>query len=202
MNLSSDSSLFELIKAGNHLAYTAIIDRYWEELYRHIWSKIKNQDDAKDIVQDIFLGLWKNRKSITIETGDSLAPYLFRSAKYAVINHFSRPRITIADEQALSKALQAPSTVKTDDTLLMGELQGLVEDEVNLLPARLQVPYRLSREHDLPVREIAKKLSLSEQTVKNNISTALGIIRFKLGKYNSDGSIIRVLAVACLLHHK
>jgi RNA polymerase sigma factor (sigma-70 family) len=202
MNPSSDSSLFELIKAGNHLAYTSIIDRYWEELYRHIWSKIKNPDDAKDMVQDIFLGLWKNRLTITIDRNDNLAPYLFRSAKYAVINHFSRPGITIADEQAFSAALKAPSEIRTDDLVLINELQNLVDNEVSQLPERLQVPYRLSREQDLPVKEIAQKLSLSEQTVKNNISAALSAIRFKLGKYNSERSIIQILAFAALLHHK
>ncbi|GGE52445.1 RNA polymerase sigma-70 factor (ECF subfamily) [Pedobacter psychrotolerans] len=202
MTLSSDSSLFTLIKAGNHLAYAKLIDLYWEELYRHIFKKIKNSDDAKDIVQDIFLSLWKNRLNIVVNESDSLAPYLFRSAKYAIINHFSRPGITIADEQALSAALQAPSAIKTDDLLLIGELQKLVENEISQLPERLQVPYRLSREQDLPVREIAEKLSLSEQTVKNNISAALSAIRFKLGKYNAEGTIVHILAMATLLHHK
>ncbi|TCD26528.1 sigma-70 family RNA polymerase sigma factor [Pedobacter psychrodurus] len=202
MNLSSDSNLFELIKASNHLAYTSIIDKYWEELFRHIYPKIKNSEDAKDIVQDIFLSLWKNRLNISLNEKDSLAPYLFRSAKYAVINYFSRPGITIADEQKLSAALNAPSETKTDDKLLINELQNLLEREVNQLPERLQLPYRLSREQDLSIREIAKKLSLSEQTVKNNISAALSAIRFKLGKYNSEGTIIYILAFAALLHHK
>jgi len=202
MNPSSDSNLFELIKASNHLAYTSIIDRYWEELYRHIYSKIKNSEDAKDMVQDIFLSLWKNRLNIILNKNDSLAPYLFRSAKYAVINHFSRPGVTVADEQALSTALEAPSEIKTDDLLLVHELQNILENEVSQLPERLQRPYRLSREQDLPIREIAKTLSLSEQTVKNNISAAMSAIRFKLGKYNSEGTIIHILALAALLHHK
>ncbi|KRT14229.1 RNA polymerase [Pedobacter ginsenosidimutans] len=202
MNPSSDSNLFELIKASNHLAYTSIIDRYWEELYRHIYSKIKNSEDAKDMVQDIFLSLWKNRLNIILNKNDSLAPYLFRSAKYAVINHFSRPGVTLADEQALSTALEAPSEIKTDDLLLVHELQNILENEVSQLPERLQRPYRLSREQDLPIREIAKTLSLSEQTVKNNISAAMSAIRFKLGKYNSEGTIIHILALAALLHHK
>lgn len=202
MNLSSDSSLFGLIKAGNHLAYAKLIDLYWEELYRHIFLKIKNSDDAKDMVQDIFLSFWKNRSYISLGENDSLAPYLFRSAKYAIINRFSRPGIVITDQEALASALQYPSESKTDDTVLINELQDLVENEVSQLPERLQLPYRLSREQDLTVREIAKRLSLSEQTVKNNISAALGIIRFKLGKYNSEGTIVRILAIAALLHHK
>ena len=118
-----------------------------------------------------------------------------------MINHFSRPGVTVADEQALSTALEAPSEIKTDDLLLVHELQNILENEVSQLPERLQRPYRLSREQDLPIREIAKTLSLSEQTVKNNISAAMSAIRFKLGKYNSEGTIIHILALAALLHH-
>ncbi|UKT63003.1 RNA polymerase sigma factor [Pedobacter mucosus] len=199
MNSSSDSKLLELICSGNHLAYATLIDRYWEQLYRHIWFKIKNSDDAKDLVQDIFLSLWKNRSKITLDVKDSLAPYLFRSAKYLVINHFSRPRITVINEQALITALETPSEIKTDDLMLTNELKELLDNEVNQLPERLQVPYRLSREQELPIREIAEKLSLSEQTVKNNISTALSVIRLKLLKYNLEGTMIQIIAFAIFL---
>lgn len=202
MNLSSDTSLIALIKVDNHVAYTALVDKYWADLYRHIWQKIKNSDEAEDIVQDIFLGLWKNRTKIITDERDSIAPYLFRAAKYAIINYFSRPGITITNENALYAAINAPSEIRTDDPLLLKELQQLVESEVNNLPERLQIPYRLSREQELTIREIALKLSMSEQTVKNNISSALGKIRFRLGKHNSDTTISFILALASLLHHK
>lgn len=202
MNLSSDTSLIALIKIDNHLAYTAILDKYWADLYRHIWQKIKNADEAKDIVQDIFLGLWKNRAKIVTDERDSIAPYLFRAAKYAIINYFSRPGITITNESALYAAINAPSGIRTDDSLLLKELEQLVESEVSNLPERLQVPYRLSREQELTIKEIALSLSMSEQTVKNNISSALHKIRFKLGQHNSDVTIGFILAVAVFLHHK
>ncbi|EHQ29524.1 RNA polymerase sigma factor [Mucilaginibacter paludis] len=202
MKQAPDHNLIELIKNDNHLAFTALVDRYWEELYRHIWMKIKNQDDAKDIVQDIFLGLWKNRATIVIAQNGQIAPYLFSAAKYAVINYFIRPGITVADEAVLSLAINSPSGIKTDDPFLLKELQQLVDTEVSSLPERLQVPYRLSREQELTIKEIAQKLSLSEQTVKNNISSALQKIRFRLGEYNSDHSAYLVVALAAMLHYK
>ncbi|MBB5638839.1 RNA polymerase sigma-70 factor (ECF subfamily) [Pedobacter cryoconitis] len=202
MNPSSDSSLIESVKTDNHIAYTALVDRYWEDLYRHIWQKIKNSDEAKDIVQDIFLGLWKNRAKIVTDERDSIAPYLFMAAKYAIINYFSRPGITITNENALYAALNSPSGTKTDDPLLLKELQQLVDSEISNLPERLQVPYRLSREQQLTIREIALKLSISEQTVKNNITSALNQIRFRLGKHDSDPTISFILALAAFLYHK
>lgn len=202
MNPSSDRSLIESVKTDSHIAYTALVDKYWADLYRHIWQKIKNADEAKDIVQDIFLGLWKNRAKIVTDKRDSIAPYLFSAAKYAIINYFSRPGITITNENAFYAALNSPSGERTDDSLLLKELQQLVDSEVNNLPERLQVPYRLSREQELTIREIAVNLSMSEQTVKNNITSALHKIRFKLGQHNSDITISFILAVASFLYHK
>lgn len=203
MKLPSDSSLVELVKKDDHVAYTALVDRYWEDLYRHIWSKIKNTDDAKDIVQDIFLGLWKNRVTLSADDRGSLAPYLFRAAKYNIINYFSRPSITIADETALNLAVNTVSATQADDQMLIKELQQLVDSEVDRLPDRLKLPYQLSRDQELSIKEIALKLSLSEQTVKNNITSALNAIRFKISKHNnSDTTVSFVLALACILHCK
>lgn len=202
MKQSSDSSLIELVKVDNHLAFTVLVDRYWEDLYRHIFTKIRDVDEAKDIVQDIFLGLWKNRDTIVTDSRESIAPYLFRAAKYAVINYFTRPGIIVADEMALSVALNFPSAIQSDDPYLLKELRELVDTEVNSLPQRLQVPYRLSREQELTIKEIAITLSVSEQTVKNNISIVLSKIRFRLGQYNSDTTVCLIVAMATFLHHK
>lgn len=202
MKSLSDSSLFDLIKMDNHMAYTMLIDRYWEDLYRHIFLKIKNDEDAKDIVQDIFLGLWKNRSSITTDEKESIAPYLFVAAKYAIISRFSSPNVSIIDERSLTESINLPAASKTDDKIMIEELREIVACEVSKLPDRLQVPYRLSREQELTIREIALKLSLSEQTVKNNITTALNIIRLKLGKYNAEPAVPYIIALTALLHHK
>jgi len=202
MKQASDRSLMELVQSDNHLAFTVLVDRYWEELYRHIWIKIKSSDEAKDIVQDIFLGLWKNRMTIATDERESMAPYLFRAAKYSVINYFTRPGILVSHDTGLYAALDFPSALKTDDQFLLKELQDIVDKEINELPERLQLPYRLSREQQLTIKEIAVKLCLSEQTVKNNISTALHKIKFRLVEYNSDATVGIVLAITAYLHHK
>lgn len=195
-----DGSLMDLVKGENHLAFTVLVDRYWQELYRHVWYKIRNSDDAKDIIQEIFLGLWKNRSTIVCSAEEKISPYLFRAAKYSVINYFSRPGILIADEKELSGLLEFPSHISSDDSYLLKELKELLDIEVSNLPERLQIPYRLSREQDLTIKEIAAKLCISEQTVKNNISTALHKIRYRLGQYNADTTIGLIVIIAAFLH--
>lgn len=193
MKHTSDSDLLVLVKKDNHMAFTELVNRYWENLYKHVYLKIKNRDETQDIIQDIFLGLWKNRMSIVCDEKQSLSSYLFKAAKYASINYFSRPGITLTGAGILDQMLSFPSSECADERVLYKELHSLVDAELSVLPDRLQLPYRLSREQHMTIKEIAMNLSLSEQTVKNNITTALHRIRFRLGKYNSDATIFFII---------
>lgn len=189
----TDTNLISLLKADDNGAFAELVNRYWERLYIHIYQKIRDKDEAKDMVQDIFLSLWKNRSTITTMENGGIAPYLFKSAKYAVISHFSRPGILVRQEEDADTYKHHVSNTHTDSSYLLKELQSLVEEEVSSLPERLQLPYRLSREQELSIKEIALKLCISEQTVKNNISTVLQKIRLRLSQYNSEHTALFIL---------
>lgn len=151
-------------------------------------------EEAQDIVQEIFFGIWKNRAQIQCDDQGRLSSYLYKAAKYAAINYFSRPGITISGAVVLEKMLAYPTAFKSDERLMVKELHTVVDEELCGLPDRLQLPYRLSREQNLSIREIALRLSVSEQTVKNNITDVLNRIRFRLGQYYSDPTVLFIIA--------
>nr|WP_199080406.1 sigma-70 family RNA polymerase sigma factor [Pedobacter sp. ASV19] len=200
MKKMSDHDLLEFTKKDNHLAFTELVNRYWQDLYQHVCIKIKDRDEAQDMIQDIYMGLWRNRLTVVCDEKGKLSSYLYKAAKYAVINYFSRPGITITGEEVLTHMLSYPAAIQTDESIMVKELSALLDAELNELPDRLQVPYRLSREQNLSIKEIAANLSVSEQTVKNNISTVLHKLKFRLGKYNSDIPICLIIAIATFLH--
>ncbi|PYF76639.1 RNA polymerase sigma factor [Pedobacter nutrimenti] len=200
MKRSTDNHLMELIRKNDHRAFTLLVDRYWEDLYGHIRIKIREKDDAKDLVQDIFLGLWKNREQVSCNQQGSIAPYLFGAARYAVISYFSRCGVLVPAAQSLTVFQEPVSAFYSDEPYLLKELQSQIEHEVDSLPDRLKIPYRLSREQQLSIKEIASRLSLSEQTVKNNISAVLAKLRARLGQYHSDSTICLILAIATFFH--
>lgn len=197
----ADSDLIALLHLDNHQAFAELTRRYWQDLFNHVCTKIKNTEEAQDIIQDIFLGVWKNRADIYCDNQGRLSSYLYKSAKYASINYFSRPGVAIRGQEVLEEMLAYPTGLKSDQGLLLKELHDVVDAELSELPDRLQLPYRLSREQHLSIREIALRLSVSEQTVKNNITDVLNRIRFRLGKYNSDPSIIFIIASLSVLSH-
>lgn len=190
----SDRDLMALLHIDDHQAFAELTQRYWQDLFKHVCAKIGNAEEAQDIIQEIFLSVWKNRAEIYCDEQGRMSSYLYKSAKYAAINYFTRPGITIRATEVFEEMLAYPAAAKSDEGLLVRELNRVVDAELSMLPDRLQLPYRLSREQHLSIREIALRLSVSEQTVKNNITDVLNRIRFRLGKYNSDPNIIFIIA--------
>lgn len=188
MEKLSDNRLMELIKGGNNHAFTALVNRYWENMYRHVYARLRHEEDAKDILQEIFITVWKNREHITTDTNESMGSYLFQAARYCIIDHFGRAQTAIYNEEILSELLL--SDVSAQELLETKELEQQVLQALDKMPERLQLPYRLSRYQHLSNKEIAAKLSLSEQTVKNNISITLRYLRIHMNEQNGVAGML------------
>jgi DNA-directed RNA polymerase specialized sigma24 family protein len=59
----SDNELIQLLKESDHRAYTEIYNRYFYLLYVHACKKLRDEEQAKDVVQDVFATLWVRRES-------------------------------------------------------------------------------------------------------------------------------------------
>ncbi|WP_211999878.1 sigma-70 family RNA polymerase sigma factor [Chitinophaga sp. HK235] len=180
MEKLTDHRLLLLIQKGNHAAFTAFVNRYWEEIYTYTKSRIRQGVDAQDIVQDIFISCWNNRERLHTGENGRLTAYLYQAARYAIIDYFSRPGITVYNDILLEAVADRQMENNSEAQLYLKELELHIRQEVDQLPDRLKMPYLLSREGNLSLKDIALKMSLSEQTVKNNITTALRILRARL----------------------
>lgn len=188
-----DSQLLDLIKLGDQQAFTALVNRYWEDMYTHIHARIRHEDDTKDILQEIFISVWKKRDTIVVDDNGRLGSYLFTAARYSIIDHFSRPGTPVYNEELFAETYAQQTTVSALELLETKEMEAQVNEVLDRMPERLQLPYRLSRYQQLSNREIATQLSLSEQTVKNNISIALRYLRTYLKEQNDLASVVIVI---------
>ncbi|GAA0525562.1 RNA polymerase sigma factor [Chitinophaga japonensis] len=194
MEKLSDSRLIDLVRGDNQHAFTTLVNRYWENMYRHIHAKLRHEEDTKDILQEIFITVWKNRGHLYVDDNGTLGAYLYRAARYCIIDYFGRPKTAICDEAQLHALLAQEVTLSAHELLVSKEMEQRVNDALSRLPERLQLPYRLSRYQHLTNKEIAARLSLSEQTVKNNISLTLQ--RLRLSIHEKDGfAILFILLV-------
>ena len=86
----TDGELFDALKKGDYVGYNKLFERYYVRLCRYVYTLLENTEDAEDVVQELFLRLWKNRKQIEIR--ENVEGYLFRMAKHLALNELrSKP---------------------------------------------------------------------------------------------------------------
>lgn len=175
----SDLELVGLIKEGHSKAFAEIYERYWALLLRHAIGLLKDEDEAKDIVQDVFKVLLEKGTSLEIHT--SLSSFLYTSTRYRILNHFRHSKVAESYLATLQSELE-PGLPSTDQIIEEKELTRLIENGLEKLPPKMREVFELSRINEYSYREISDKLNLSDHTVKRQISNALKIMRDSLNR--------------------
>lgn len=187
-NELTDLNLWLQAKQDKGFAFKTLFDRYWEKLYVYAFNRLKSEADAQDIVQEVMISLWSRRASLDIET--TLAAYLHAAVQYEVLNHFSRAAKIAGRSQEYEQNI-LPELTGYIAPLQVKELAALAEVEIARLPEKMQQVYRLRQEKNLSVKEIARVLNISEQTVRNQLNSSYQ----KLKKHLKE-----VMLVAIFLH--
>lgn len=177
---ASDDELLRLLKAGDQGAYAEIYDRYFDLLFRHALSMLKDEEGARDAIQDVFTVLWARHAELQIST--SLSGYLYAFARNGVLKTIRHAHV--ADKYLLAMMQLGEGNEPSPETQLrQRELERIIEAEIDRLPPKMREVFVLSRYHHLSHKEIAEKLGLSENTVKRQTSNALAVLRKNLAKW-------------------
>jgi RNA polymerase sigma-70 factor (family 1) len=148
---------------------------------------------TEDIIQDIFLKLWKNHTRLS--SIEHFSSYIFRMAQNQCISHFKR----MAKETLILKGLQNdPISMGTDAENNLGarETQQKLQEMLARLTPQQRLVFMLSREQGLRHEEIARQLGITPSTVKNHMIQALGILRQQLSTYrNTAVHIVWILLI-------
>ncbi|WP_166670640.1 RNA polymerase sigma factor [Olivibacter sp. XZL3] len=172
----SDQELLRALSLGDEEAFHALFDRHWKKLFSFIYRFTKDEDQTKDILQDVFLYIW-NRKHL-LYAEESFLPYLNKVAKSNIMMSFRKDKIKLNGIDILMERLSRLE--ETDDQLMLKETQHVVDQELHKMPHNMRLCFILSRYEEKSIHDIANELNLSEQTVKNNISEALRRLRSSL----------------------
>lgn len=174
----SDEELFQLMQGGDHGAFEVIYHRYKATLYLHAYRKLESEEEADDLVHDLFAALWAKREDI--ELRESLSAYLYRAIKNRILDRVSHQMVVGKYEQSFSQFIRT-GPVMPDQFVRERELRRIIEVETENLPPKMQEIFQMSRFRQLSHREIAKQMAVSEKTVKNQVNNALKILKRKLG---------------------
>lgn len=183
----SDESLAGLLHRGEMRAFEAIYRRYWRRLFIAAYQRIGSRELCEELVQDIFTGLWNNRDKVHIQ---NLQTYLHTSVRYRVIDHIHRE---MTRKAALGQREQVMADNCTEEDVLLDDLNGALQREISKLPTRCQLVFKLSRENNLSIKQVASELGVSEKTVENQLTKALKLLRMNLRHFTFLLVICQVL---------
>lgn len=177
-----DQELITLLKNDDRGAFAAIYKRYWTVMYMHALKMVRDEDDAGDIVQEVFTSLWIKRQSINL--GANLAGFLFVSTKNKVLDLIARKQVKFDYLDSLA-AFANTYDNQTLEHIEEKEIMEALGREIALLPPKMRQIFEMRIHQHYTYKEIADELNLSDKTVKKQISNAIKIIRPKLHHLSS-----------------
>ncbi|WP_316779021.1 RNA polymerase sigma-70 factor [Pedobacter antarcticus] len=178
----SDQELVAMLKQQDHGSFTEIYRRYWAILFRHARKMLYDDEEASDIIQDIFTLLWT--KAAEIEISSSLSSYLYTAVRHKVFTRINRGKLKTAHLESLESFLKK-GVYSTDEWILEKELTASIESEVARLPGKMREIFELSRKEHLSYQQIAERLQVTDHTVRKQISNALKVLKTKFGVFFS-----------------
>ncbi|TDQ73683.1 RNA polymerase sigma factor [Sphingobacterium yanglingense] len=177
---TADKELVNKINKGDHRAFTELVNRYKEKLYRHAYRMIPDTEVCNDIIQDTFLAVWAIHEKWQIT--DSALPYLYQSVRNKILNHLSREEVSKRYIESF-QLLPQQGHCYTEEKILERELLNLIEERKSDLAPRTREIFELNREQHLTYKEIGQKLNISEKTAKKQVHNALKYLRAKLASF-------------------
>jgi RNA polymerase sigma-19 factor, ECF subfamily len=191
--VKSNTELILLLKEGNMVAFDTIYEKYCRRLFGFVVRYVKLESDAEEIVQDVFVKIWENRERI--DAYSSFDSYLFTISYNSAISLLRKRIHEKKYLEHLRYVQQEYSAPELTDELYFNELNRTIQSLLAELTPRQKEIYRLSREEGLTHDEIAKKLGISINTVKNHMVSVLSFLRSNM----DNGLIVNVLFVYLFL---
>lgn len=184
-----------LLMKGDESALRKVYDCHGEDVYQLAFHFLKDEDWSEEIVQDVFLKLWFSRENLD-ESGN-IWLYLYVIAKRLCLNRLREIKRSAVLMSRLMENIER-SRNPTEEQLFASDMERLAESVIAALPAQQQTVFKLSREQGLSYAEIAQKLHISPNTVKNHLVQALKKLRMSLSRI-SHGCLLALLFVRNLL---
>lgn len=189
LKADKDLPLVELVKAGDHAAFTELVRRYEGKVYQLALRLTGNDMDAMDVIQDVFLSVYQ--KIHTFRGHAAFSSWLYRitaNAAFAKLNQRKRAAAVSIDDVlpvVEEKASDGPSEwfQKPDVALFSQETRSALEDAINGLPDDFRTVVILRDVQDLSNQEVADILNLSIPAVKSRLHRARLALRRRLGEY-------------------
>lgn len=172
-----DNVALALLNVGKPKGLQILFDRYFDEICRYTFIMTGDEETTKDIVQQIFVDMWENRRRLNIHT--SIKSYLYITAKNRSLNHIRKHNrmISFEDVGPMNEHGKADALENIIDAK---DLDRILKVSIESLPTQCREIFKLKMEDNLSYKIIAHRMSLSEKTIENQMGIAYKKLRLLL----------------------
>lgn len=161
------------LSLGDVKSFNALFLCYYPKVKNFLWGFIKDEEEARDMAQEIFCKLWVKRQSIALV--DSFKSYLYRMARNMIYDNYAHKQVK--DSYDIAQLSLPYYTDIIEEEFYAKELSLLIDMAVDKMPPQRRNVFIMSRKEGLSNDEIALKLNLNKRTVENHLSTALSELK-------------------------
>jgi RNA polymerase sigma-70 factor (ECF subfamily) len=175
-----ETELLKRLAGGDEIAFTKIYNQYWRRLIAMAYSHTKDKFLSEELVQEVFMTLWKNRDAVEIR---SLSSYLATAVKFSVfmnITRRNRKKQIIEGISKYNRQIELSHTHLQDELLHAKFLEEFIDCIIEELPDKCKLVYLASRKHHMSTSEIASSMNIATKTVEAHLTKALKMLRLNL----------------------
>ena len=172
----TDLILWEKTQIGDVTAFEMLFEKYYTLLYQFTGRFIRDAQTAENLVQDFFVKIWTERKTLQINT--NLKTYFYISLKNNALNFINSQRLPAKYVTFLLN--QSGLTENPEDQCINSEMHRTVHQAINKLPEKCRQIYLMKKYDNLSYQEIADIMDISVNTVKTQIKRALKKLQINL----------------------
>jgi RNA polymerase sigma-70 factor (ECF subfamily) len=170
------------LQKGKKKAFKKIFTIYYPRLEKYACHFIANHQEAEDIVQDVFIQVWENSKSI--KTDSNFDSYLFTLVRNRCLNALKKQsveqkyidKIQVKSEELYNMSFGIDDEFLPMETLLHQELEKIIVE----MPERCQSVFRLKWFEGKKIREISEIMGISSTMVDKHLANGMEIMRQKM----------------------
>jgi RNA polymerase sigma-70 factor (ECF subfamily) len=157
-------------------SFERVFREYFTPLMKFSIKILQNEDDAREVVHQVFVNLWERRDETDLSR--SLKSYLFTAVHNRSLNVI-RDRKKFSNEEIPEQSGQWDVSEQIEAM----ELEQRIVKSLEELPEKCRQVFEMIRFQGLKYHEVAAQLNISVKTVENQMSKALKLLREKLMKY-------------------
>jgi len=174
------AGLITAVQSGDKDSFASIYRLFFASLCDFTYYLTKDEEVAKELVQDTFLSIWEQRKDWSPQ--GTIRSYLFRAAKNRSLDYLKHQKIVRKWEKTTQEQA-IPYSQNEDDHLSQAELITAIDNQIDRLPQKCKIIFIMSRQQGLTYREIAEIQGVSIKTVETQVGRALKKLRESLHNY-------------------